>query len=68
MLFFAFSNIQEVLENITIHLNVDSLEGGMDGLVQVLTCTDVCLCSSSIFGLMLVTITLLAACNLEQHL
>ncbi|CAI8016428.1 Integrin beta-nu [Geodia barretti] len=32
--------LQQVLANISIHPNVDSLEGGMDGLVQVLTCTD----------------------------
>jgi hypothetical protein len=32
--------LQQVLANISIHPNVDSLEGGMDGLVQVLTCPD----------------------------
>jgi hypothetical protein len=32
--------LTEVLENISIHLNVDGLEGGMDGLVQVLTCSE----------------------------
>jgi hypothetical protein len=32
--------LTEVLENISIHLNVDSLEGGMDGLVQVLACSE----------------------------
>ena len=37
----CFLLVQSVLGNISIHLNVDSLEGGMDGLMQVLTCNEV---------------------------
>ena len=37
-----FLLVQSVLGNVSIHLNVDSLEGGMDGLMQVLTCNEVC--------------------------
>ena len=32
---------QNVLRNISIHLNVDALEGGMDGVVQILSCGEV---------------------------
>ena len=40
----AYCCLQEVLQNISIHLNIDSLEGGMDGLAQVLACQEVCVC------------------------
>ena len=38
-----------MLENISIHLNVDSLEGGMDGLVQVLACPEVYTCTYFVY-------------------
>ena len=34
-----------MLQNISIHLNIDGLEGGMDGLAQVLACPEVCVCA-----------------------
>jgi hypothetical protein len=37
---FDGDQLREVLENISVHLNVDGPEGGMDGLVQVLTCNE----------------------------
>ena len=40
-LYIQYIHIQDVLGNISIHVNVDGPEGGLDGVVQVLTCQEV---------------------------
>ena len=48
--------LQSVLEDISIHINIDSLEGGMDALAQILTCPEV---SISCFLIIIIIVSLL---------